>query len=251
MTRTSLPVSLGSLVVFAGVASAQPPEGAPAWQERDIHSHPWEVTPLVGTTVGQDLAAGVQLETPLRLRFMATAGWMPNGYAWGLGEYYQAFNPSSERVGDLLQDLYKFSFVFGANMTFRPMPRRGFFFGGGYSLQYASKSGLVAGQIELGTDTMLPPSEVGQLRLFETSTTLQSMSGMAGWEWGIGDGFMMRAALGVIVPFHSSTDLTPQFVPMDPGLVDQFTTTASERLEDAGTWLIVPTGSLHLGYVFY
>jgi len=243
-------VSVGSLLIFAGVASAQPPEAPPPPIPPEAYRHPWTLTPLFGTTVGVDISAGAQVEMPGRVRLMATVGWVPNGYAWMQGEAYGSVN-NRPRIGDLLQDITKFSWVFSANATWRPMPRRGFFFGAGYALQWATKGGLFAGQIEQGTNEMFPLSETADLSLFESSIKINALTGTVGWEWAIGDGFMVRAAVGVVVPVHTSTDLKPEFIPMNPALVEGFTTAASNALEDAGTWRIFPVGSLHLGYTFY
>ncbi len=250
MMRTRTVGSIATLVVLAGVAVAQPPEAPRPQLPPEAYRHEWTLMPLFGTTVGLDIAAGAQVSMPGRVRVMATIGWVPNAYAWAQGELYGSVN-NRPRIGDLLQDLTKFSWVFSANATWRPMPRRGFFFGGGYALQWATKGGLVAGQIEQGTDVMFPVGESDELRLFQSSVKIQAMTGTLGYEWGIGDGFLLRAAAGVIVPFHSSTDLKPQFVPMNPALVEGFTTAASNALEDAGTWRIFPAVSFHLGYVFY
>lgn len=250
MNRTRIGISLGSLLVLAGVASAQPPEAPPPPVPPESYRHSWSLMPLFGTTVGLDIAAGAQLEMPGRVRVMATIGWVPNGYAWAQGEIYGSVN-NRPRIGDLLQDLTKFSWVLGANATWRPLARRGFFFGAGYGLQWATKTGLFAAQIADGTNVMFPIGEGGDLPLFQSSIKVHAMSGQVGWEWGLGDGFMLRAALGVIVPFHTTDKLTPSFVPMNPALVEEFTTAASDALEDTGTWRIFPLGSLHLGYVFY
>ncbi len=243
-------VSIGSLLLVAGIASAQPPEAPATSLPPEAWRHDWTLMPLFGTSVGYDIAAGAQVSMPGRVRVMATIGWVPNAYAWAQGELYGSVQ-NAPRIGDLLQDMAKFAWTFSANASWRPMARRGFFFGAGYALQWANKTGLLAAQIADGTNVMFPASEDVGVRLFESQLRLGAITGQVGWEFGLGDGFILRAAAGVVVTAHSSDELKPAFVPMNPALVEAFTTEASDALEDALAWRIFPNITVHLGYVFF
>lgn len=225
------------LVALAGVARAEERRG-----------YLW--TAYAGTDAGVDIAAGAQVETPIGLRFMATVGQMPNGYAWGFKQYYTKAYGGSAGLGDLLQDTLEFAFVARGNVTWRPLVTRGFFFGAGYIFQSADKSGVLASTIEEQTGEMLPASDQGAVRTFSTTVRAHMVDGMAGWEWGLSKGFVLRVSLGALVIVHTTASFSPDYAPGRPDLTMHFTDSVSNKLTNAGTGVIAPEGALYLGYTF-
>jgi len=210
----------------------------------------WTITPLVGTDVGLDVAAGVQVEGPFRLRLAATAGWLPNAYAWGAKKYFVDALDGRKPVGELLEELIEQSFVFGTTLTARPFWHHGFFAGIGYHLVIADKTGLLIGQIENALDERAPAGRVLGRRTFETKVRAHMGEALIGWQWGLGRGFTLLATIGVIKIMSTSTTFEPEFTPADPIATKVFTNAASRLVEGAGEGTFIPSSSLFLGYNF-
>lgn len=249
MTRSATVVLV--LGAATGVAAAQdrgdvPPPDATA--EPALRG--WAITPYVGTVLGLGAGFGVEAETPIRIRIDGGVGFLPTSYAWAARELYDATHDDREAVGRLIEELTEFSLVTGGHITYRPWARRGFYFGVGYTLQWAEKSGLFAAQFEVATDVMVPPSDRVLGRRFTVNETLHFLNAVLGWQWGLGEGFTFRAALGFAKVVHASTDLEPEFMPLDGAATAAFQTAVERRLEDDGDDYYAPSVSFYLGYNF-
>ena len=169
--------AFGALVSMTVTASAEP--------AAEPH---WSVTAIVGTNVGVDASAGLQVEAPWRLRLSATAGWMPRAYAWGLNKYYQDVYDGPAIVGNLVEDLLAGAFVARANVGFRPLANRGLFVDVGYIVQTTSKSSLVASRFEAETGQELPaadpaePTEVQDLH-HGPAARRDGRLAVGSWQW--------------------------------------------------------------------
>lgn len=238
-----LGASLGTLVVLTATAGSEP-------RDPPASITPWSVTALVGTGATVDLAAGLQLELPARLRVTATVGWMPHAYAWAFKKYYEGVYDGRDAVGDVVEDLLSGAFVARANVGYRPLAHRGLFATVGYALQTSSKNALVASAFEAATGRALPSADPVNPRRFETSIRAHLLDATLGWQWGIGSGFTLSASVGVLVIVSTSTRFDPLFTPADPSLTAAFVAAAEELLEDAGTGIVAPQGTLYLGYTF-
>ncbi len=233
-----------ALIAFTGSAAAEPEE-----IDDEVIDPDFGVSALVGTDLGRDVSAGVQIEA-YRLRLMANAGWLPEPYAWGLKKFFEATHSNRDAVGDLLEDLVKNEFVFSTNLTFRLMPDHGLYFGAGYTLQIASKNGVLETAIQQGTGQPIPASDEDAPRTFNTDVKVHMVDARVGWQWGWHRGFTLRADIGVMKVVHTSTTLTPNFEPAMPDATRAFTDAASRVLENAGTDIWAPVGSVFLGYRF-
>jgi hypothetical protein len=231
--------TLVTLVVVADVAAADP---AP---DRQTPS----VTAIVGTDVGLDLAAGVQVETPFRLRLTATVGWLPRTYAWGFKEYYQNVIDGPDAVGEVLADLLAYALVVRANVGVRPIADLGLFVAAGYTFQRNNVGGLLASDLEAATGRELPGMGDAP-RTFETTMRGHLVDATVGWQWAVGNGFSLQAALGLLVIVRTRTTFSPQYEPADPTQTQAFVDAAEKRLEDAGTGTVAPEATLFLGYTF-
>jgi hypothetical protein len=250
MARMASTVSL-VLVAAAGVASAQDRVDVPPQEATEGPAlHGWGITPFVGTDLGLGAGFGVEVETPIRLRFLASVGFMPSAYAWGAREFYVATHDGRERIGRLIEETVEYSLVVGGHVTYRPFKHHGFYFGGGYTLQHVEKSGLLSGQIEAGTDAMLPDSEREFERSFTVTQYVHFLSAQVGWQWGLGEGFTFRAAVGAAFTVNFDAELTPDFQPVNPAATMAFSDMAQQEIEDAGEDYIAPAVGLYLGYSF-
>lgn len=228
-----------ALVVLAGPAEA---ENAPTYRHGSV-------TALAGTDVGLDVALGLQIELPIRVRLTGTAGWLPGGYAWILNKYYTDIFDGRPAVGELLNETVKNAFVARGMLGIRPAARRGLFVDGTYTFVISEKDGLVAGVIEnaaaLGLREALPFTNT-----FETTVRVHLVGAQVGWQWGIGPGWSLRAAIGFVTVFRSHASFEPNFTPKDPDLTRRIIRAAEAQIEDAGDGVTAPVGSLFLGYTF-
>lgn len=233
--------SLGVLAVVTSMAHGQPTHEP--WAPR------WRFTPIIGTDAGIDLAAGLQVETPFRLRLTSTVGWMPGGYAWFFKKYIEGVYDVPDPVGNVVEDLVTGALVVRANVGCRLLPHRGLFAAAGYTLQAASKNGLLASALEEATGRELPGGNAPR-RLFDTTTHAQMFDFQIGWQWPLPHAFSLQATVGFILVVSTTTTLEPDFVPDDPAAVAEFINRAEDLLEDAGQSTIAPLGAVFLGYTF-
>jgi hypothetical protein len=238
MLQRGLMGSMGVLAVATSLAHGQP----------DQESR-WRFTPIIGSDLGIDLGAGLQVETPFRLRLTSTVGWMPRGYAWFFKKYIEGAYDVPDPVANVVEDLVSGALVVRANVGYRLLPHRGLFAAAGYTLQAASKNGLIATALEEATGRELPGGN-GPRRLFDTTTHAQMFDFQLGWQWPLPDRFSIQASVGFILVVSTSTTLEPAFVPDNPALLDAFIQLAEKRLEDAGQGTIAPLGAVFLGYTF-
>ncbi|MDX2094249.1 MAG: hypothetical protein SFX73_40835 [Kofleriaceae bacterium] len=231
--------ALGVLLVSTSIAHGQP--------EHPVEAPRWTFTPIIGSDVGLDLAAGLQIETPFRLRVTGTVGWMPRGYAWVLKKWLEGVYDVSDPVGNVVEDLISGALVLRANVGYRILPDRGLFAFVGYTYQRASKNGLIASALEDATDRELPGG-MAPMRLFDTTASANLIDVQVGWQWPIRYGFSIQASVGLIVIASTSTTLEPTFVP-SPG-IEEFIRVAEDILEDAGQGKVAPIGTVFLGYTF-
>lgn len=232
-------VSFGTSILLA--------TAAPVHAEPD--SNRWSITALAGTDVPLDIAAGLQLETPFRLRLTGTAGWLPRPYARALRDDYVSVYDGAEPVGELLEDAMAGAFVAHGQLGLRPFRDHGFVISAGYAWAANDRDGLLAGEIEgAGSGVLAAADRIG--RTFATKLRVHIVDGQLGWQWGIGPGLMLRASLGAQKIVHTTTSLSPSFTPAEPATVARVIDVAERRLEDAGTGLWAPQGSVYLGYTF-
>ncbi len=250
MIRSRTAASL-VLVGVSSVASAQDRVDVPPSQaSAEPALRGWAITPYVGTDLGIGAGFGVEAETPIRIRIDAGVGFLPTSYAWAARQIYDITHDGREAVGRVIQELTEFSLVTGGHITYRPWEQHGFYFGVGYTLQWAEKSGLFAGQFEVATGEMLPAAEGMFARQFTVNEKLHFLNAVIGWQWGLHEGFTFRTQLGFAKVVHASTELQREFEAADPVATMAFERAVERRLEDDSDDYYAPTLSFYLGYNF-
>ena len=188
------------------------------------------VTPLVGTDVGLDLAAGLQIELPSRVRLTGTVGWTPGEYAWLLKKYYTDVWDGREEIGDVLKDAATNAFVARGMLGLRPLAHHGLFFDATYSFARIEKDELLEDLVESAT------------------LHVHALGGQLGWQWGLGRGLSLQASAGVAMIIRSTASFDLNFMPANPALDALIVHAAADQIKDAGEGVIAPIASVFIGY---
>jgi hypothetical protein len=209
----------------------------------------WAITPIVGTDFALDVSGGLQIESPPRIRFTVTAGWLPSGYVDVINRVLVGRGVYNQQVADVVKTTIENSFIGRAGLSFRPAPTHGFFFGGSYILQSFGGEHTLGDKIELATGVAVPDVSVLS-RSFSLNARIHMVEASLGWEWYIGSHVMISAAVSAMKAVGANVTIDPQFTPSRPDLTRTFVDAAAQRLSTADRKIYAPIGSLFLGYTF-
>ncbi|MFP2909150.1 hypothetical protein ACLESD_29730 [Pyxidicoccus sp. 3LFB2] len=161
----------------------------------------------VGTDFPLDVAAFARFEGPGRLRLTTSLGWMPRAYSDTLNTTLVELGAYDELTGELLSASLNNALVWRTHVGWRPFPRSGFFFSGGYTLVTLGGDLTGAEAISAATGREVPPSIAEALDV-SAASTLHQASAELGWRWSVGGRFGIEAVLGGFYTFSTSTQLT-------------------------------------------
>lgn len=239
--RSSAALRLGLGVALAAILASTP-----------SHASDWHLAVEGVTDFPLDVGGQVTLELPLRFRLSASVGGMPAGYVdvWNAlavvaGGYDDAM---AELVGSALED----SLVLRVHAGWRPVEDAGFYFELGYGLAALGGGVSTGALVEAVTGDPLPAEALFKSgHGFSVDSELHMVDVELGWLFQLGGGWTLRTAIGWAVTLEARSKISPQFDPLLPTVVDDFTSEAEERLERAFlSWVHPPTFSLAFGYLF-
>ncbi|MGD0525895.1 MAG: hypothetical protein ABSE49_12165 [Polyangiaceae bacterium] len=164
-----------------------------------------------GTYFPLMIGAEGTLELPYRILVQADLGWMPAPYANTIIDVLGDFGAIDSFQQSLLESAIQNSFVARLSAGWRPFPKLGLEILGGYTL-------VTAGGAVTGTDVVdAYLQSKGSSDRFTGSvsagvplhTTLQSVHATVDWRFLLlGDKLVLRASLGYLQCFTSSTSVT-------------------------------------------
>lgn len=230
MTRTV--VALGLAV--GSTARAAPPE--------DVH-----LDLVAGTTFPVDVGGRLQLELPHRLRLGFAGGWLPHAYIDVVNEIALAAGWYDDDTGRLVSEGLADAAVFGVDLGWRPIPRKGLILGAGYQL-VALGGGLVPTDL---VSAAVPLGGLGRSAgSADLSSLLHTVTVHLGYEQVWLDHLVLRVAVGGMFTVWSSTDIEGSGGLL--GASDATWTRAEEYLDQTyRSYVHTPSLAVQLGYRFF
>jgi hypothetical protein len=221
-------------------AAAPGPSAAPSWLHLEA-----------GTDFPISVGLRARFELPHRLVFVTGLGLLPRVYVKAINGVATSAGWYDDATAELIEESLQRSLVFSLFGGWRPLESRGFYVLGGYRL-VALGGGATASEIIGGlTGQELPASERGQPRQFSARSTLHMVGAELGWELRPRPHLVLRAALGVAFTVAARTAIEPDYRPVAPRAVDEFSSYGERYLDETyESYVHVPTLGVSAGYAF-
>ncbi len=199
-----------------------------------------------------DVGGQVTLELPYRFRLSASVGGMPSGYVEVWNALAVVAGGYDDATAELVRSSLEDSLVVRVHAGWRPLEAEGFYFELGYGLAALGGGVSTGALVEAVTGDPLPASAaIHGGHGFSVDSELHMLDIEAGWLFQLGGGWTLRAAIGWALTLEARSRIRPQFDPLLPTVIDDFTAEAEDRLERAFlSWVHPPTFTLGLGYLF-
>jgi hypothetical protein len=194
----------------------------------------WAVTAGAGTDVPLDVAVGVLVESPSRLRLSTTLGIMPGAYVDTTNAVLVGLDAYDETTASLIRATLKSSLILRMHVGWRPFARRGLYAMAGYGLVTLGGGTTGSELIEVATGRQLPATDRDMPREFSSTSTLHMLDIELGWEWRIGP-VTLRAAIGGMFTLAAHTTIEPKYQPRAPNLTQEFADAGASYLDDIFT----------------
>ncbi|MGM0578163.1 MAG: hypothetical protein ACQEXJ_20730 [Myxococcota bacterium] len=170
-------------------------------EERPWHFDAEAVTDLPIQVGGQGT-----FELPGRLRLGVSVGVMPRGYIRMINEIGTGAGWYNEATADLVGSVLTNSLVIRPKVGWRPVPDRGLYFDGSYTL--AALGGAVTGPELFALASGIDPPDGAENAEVRADAALHMLGLEVGWAWTVQPGLRLRAAVGGTFTLGSSTDVT-------------------------------------------
>ncbi len=247
LSRVLLFAVLLSLAGPAGTALAEEavgdvPEAAPRWR----------LTASAGTHFPLDVGARLQAEAPFRLQLATGVGVMPGPYVDVLNGLLVELGAYSDTEAALIEAALNNALIWRTHVGWRPSPRSGFYVQAGYTL-VALGGGLTAAEaISAVTGRPLPDADADRQVEVTVDATLHQLSVEVGWQWELGEHWMLQASLGGFGTLAASSQLrAPNASPLVQLALEPLFAAGEDALNDTFTsYVHGGTVGLRLGYTF-
>jgi hypothetical protein len=166
---------------------------------------PLHLTVEAGTEFPIDVGARVTFEMPYRLQLTGGIGFMPSGYTQLINDTLVDFNVYDQDTANLIQSSLQNSLLLHLRLGWRPFERHGFYFQAGYLLGFLGGGASGASVLAAGGRGGLIGGAASDT--FDISTTVQGITFEIGWVWLIEDRWQLRAGIGGMHTFASSTNI--------------------------------------------
>lgn len=202
------------------------------------------------TDVPVALGVTAGLELPLGLRASSSLGTLPRGYVSLINAVVQSFpNTYNQATGDLIEQTLQSSLVWRSHVGWATS--LGLYFDAGYGL-VALGGGTSTEALLAAVTGQQAPGQGGASQDYAITSTLHMLDLEVGWKGELGEGFTLRAGLGLAGTLAASSSVDAEFTPARPAgqrLVKEFEAYAEGYLVDTYTsYVFTPVISLGLGY---
>jgi hypothetical protein len=168
---------------------------------------PLHLTVEAGTEFPLDVGARVTFELPGRLQLTGAIGFMPSGYTQLINDTLVDFNAYDQATANLIQSSLQNTLLLHLRLGWQPFDRHGFYFQAGYMVGFLGGGASGASVLAAGGHGGLIGSGAAS-DSFDISTTVQGITFEIGWVWLIEDRWQLRAGLGGMHTFASSSTIT-------------------------------------------
>ncbi len=235
-----------SLVLTESSALAAPVDAPSARPLRDPFALDLALSTLAPVSVGPDLS----VELPGRVLLQAHLGWMPDVYSRTLSRTLEDAGAYDEAVGTLVDSALQSSTTWHWGAGFRPFAKLGFELRLGYahvSLDGVSSTAEIIPLVNAAVGERLN-TETGDADV-NLDSQIHHLTVAAGWRWLIADRIVVRASLGYMQAFDSSSSLQ---IAAFPELTRLAAPTVEAVLHDHYMrYIKIPVVGLSVGYRFF
>jgi hypothetical protein len=192
------------LVLLLGLPLAALPTATAAARPKP---HAWHVAVEGVTSFPIDAGGRLSVELPLRLRLGTTFAAIPDAYVDAVNALVVAAGGYGDDTGAIVSDALDSSFVWRLAAGWRPFAAHGFYFELGYALALLGAGAEGQTLFDAAVTIDLPPGaeETYIRRRYEFDSTLHLLTVEVGWEWVLGDAWVIRVAGGMIAAVGSQT----------------------------------------------
>lgn len=217
------------------------------------HAEDWHLGVEGLTDFPLHVGGQVTLEMPTGFRVSGSLGVMPGGYVDVWNAIGVAAGGYDDAMARLVRSSLQDSLVLRLHAGWRPVHDLGFYVEAGYGLATLGGGATTADLVEAVTDEELPASQLeGGDQRFSLDTSVHMLDVELGWLFRLGGGWTIRVAIGWALTLEAQARVKPQFEPLLPTVVDDFSGHAEEVIERTFlSWIHPPTVSLALGYWFF
>lgn len=204
-----------------------------------------------GTVLPLEVGGRMQLEMPGRVRVGVHAGWLPPDYVDLVHAISLAAGWYDELTAALISAALDDAALVGGDVSWRPLPKHGFFFGAGYQAALLG-GGLTSAEVV----EAVGGASAGRARGDDTpellaSATVHQVTVQVGWEEAFLDRVVLRVALGGAFTVASSSTITPDGRDPRQGAEAVYAAGADALDQTMTSYVHTPTIDVSLGYRFF
>ena len=221
---------------------------------------PAHVDAMVGTNVAVNIGAQIRIEGPYRIRGSLGLGFLPGGYLNIINSISTGFGWYDELTADLIAAALKNSLIFHPRIGWRPIPKAGFHFDGGWMIAALGGSLTGAETVAVLTGEELADTPENAIAEIGVNATDHMLTVDVGYEVVVKERLVMDFTLGGAFSVVATSKL--EGVTSDsnrPGPGQQLVSGVSEELTAAGEqylnetftkYVHTPTVGIMVGYRF-
>ncbi len=203
--------------------------GSSSWRAVVRALHGTTLRVIAGGNAPVDIAGGVELVFPWRMRLGTTFGAMPPAVSRSINARLVDAGIYDQATGDVVSASMQRVLVWRTRVGVQPWARHGFIVGIGYAL--ASLHGRVPLECVAAAVGMPDAIDAGGTQ-FDLASRLHLVDAQVGWEWRLGDHWTIGVGLGAFVLATSRTRVTVD-PPTRDAMIQDIGARAVEKLEHA------------------
>lgn len=231
-------------------ADATSKDSARVPEPRATRSDPFALDAMVTTWVPLSIGPELSVELPGRLIAQLHVGWMPELYSETLTTSLQDAGVYDAATGALIDGALQSATAWRLAAGWRPFRDAGLELAVGYahvSLEGATTTGEIMPLVSDDVAERLD-EELGDVGL-SLSSSIHHLTVAAGWRWLVADRVVIRAQLGYLQAFNSSSKLGIEGY---PDLTELSSPTVDSVLHDHYMrYIKIPVVGLGVGYRFF
>jgi hypothetical protein len=201
---------------------------------------------LAGFNAPLELAAGVELVLPWRIRLGTSFGVLPQSFERAVNTQLVEHGAYARSRGDLVHSMERV-LLWHAHLAVQPWKRHGFLATVGYGVAWIHGTATVP-QVADAIGMMVPDdAPLGDAR-FDLRSRLPLFDAELGWEWRWHRHWSLRVNLGAAVTLGPRTHVTLQPA-IDDAMLHDLASRAEAKLDHAyTTYVKMPLLSMFIGY---
>jgi hypothetical protein len=238
-------------VALAPLFLARGARAEPGVERPPTEGHALHVSAEAGTDFPIAVALRGAVEFPYRIRASTALGLMPGPYVDAINGVLVAVKAYDDDTARFVKGALQSALVWRTHLGYRPFASLGLYADVGYGLVTLG-GGATGAQIVSAATGRTVPMEATTALDFDARATLHMLDVEVGWQFLLGEQWIIRPALGGAFTLAANTSLTPNYTPRAPSAVAAFTNYGATYLHDTLTrYAQVPLISVYGGWRFF